>query len=443
MAILVAFLFLVAQVQTTLAAITNDAIATATYSGNPVNSTISSESVPVAAAAPAMTVTKTGVLNDDDGTPGLSAGDTISYTVTVENTGNVSLTSVVASDPLVTLTLASGDTDGDSEIDPGETWNYTASYIITAGDLSSNGGGDGDIDNTVTISTDQLPDDFASEAVPIIPSSSMNVTKTGILNDDDGTPGLSAGDTISYVITVENTGVLSLTNVNLADVLDQNGSSIALGTTGPTGDTDSDNEIDPTETWQYLASHTITQANLDDGNDLVNTATVTTDQVGPTFDTDTQVLAGLNTSYTMTKSSSLADGDGDGLGDVGEIITYTFTFTNTGNQTLTNLAASDPLPGLSTIACLGDGDSDGDIDSLLPGASSTCSATYTIVQADVDNGSLTNTATTTATGPDGATPVIEDDTANDNSTIILMDRVVDLRVTKTATAPVAVLPNVL
>ncbi len=442
MAILVAFMFLVAQIQTSLAAITNDAVATATYSGNPVNSPISNQSVPVAGAAPAMTVTKTGVLNDDDGTPGLSAGDTISYTVTVENTGNVSLTNVVANDPLVTLTLASGDTDGDSEIDPGETWNYTASYTITALDLSTNGGGDGDIDNTVTISTDQLPDAPASTAVPINPSASMDVTKSGTLNDDDGTPGLSAGDTIDYVITVENTGLVTLTNANIADVLDQNGSSIALATTGPTGDTDGDSEIDPSETWQFLASHTITQANLDDGNDLANTATVTTDQVGPESDGDTQVLAGLSSSYTMTKTASLAVGDGDGLGDVGEIITFTFNFTNTGNQTLTNLAVSDPLSGLSAIACLGDGDSDGDIDSLLPGASNSCSATYTIVQADVDNGSLTNTATTTATGADSATPVVEDDTANDNSTTTPMDRVVDLLLTKTVTTPVAVLPNV-
>ena len=41
----------------------------------------------------------TGSLNDDDGTPGLSAGDTISYTITVNNPGNVSLTGVSVSDP--------------------------------------------------------------------------------------------------------------------------------------------------------------------------------------------------------------------------------------------------------------------------------------------------------------------------------------------------------
>lgn len=36
---------------------------------------------------------------------------------------------------------------------------------------------------------------------------------------------------------------------------------------------------------------------------------------------------------------------------------------------------------------------------LAPGASESCTGTYTVTQEDVDNGSLTNTATATATNP--------------------------------------------
>ena len=50
------------------------------------------------------------------------------------------------------------------------------------------------------------------------------------------------------------------------------------------GDTDQDNLLDVGETWQYTASHAVTQAELDAGADIVNTATVT--GTGATSDTD-------------------------------------------------------------------------------------------------------------------------------------------------------------
>lgn len=440
-AMLTAFALILAQIQVAAADIANDAVATATYATGTVTSTVSSQSVPVISAAPAISVSKSGSLNDDDGTPGLSAGDTISYAVTVSNTGNISLTGISLSDPLINLSLGGGDDDSDGEVDPGETWTYTGSYIITQNDIDTDGGGDGDIDNTVTVNTNELADELASTEVAL-PNSDIMISKSGVLNDDDGKPGLSAGDSIDYQVTLTNSGTTDQTTVTVTDILEQNGNSQTLPLSGPSGDANSDNVLNPGEVWQFTTVYIVTQANLDDGNDLVNRATVTSDQMPVRGTTDTQPLAGLQAAYTMTKSAVLVDGDGDNLGDAGETINYTFAFTNTGNVTLTNLAANDPLPDLSALVCSFDAEPDQDIDTLAPGASANCTASYVIKQTDVDAGALTNTATASATMPDGSTSVAEDNSANDNSTTTSMDRVTALEIKKTSSTPVFVMTGI-
>ncbi len=66
--------------------------------------------------------------------------------------------------------------------------------------------------------------------------------------------------------------------------------------------------------------------------------------------------------------------------------------TNTGNVTLTAVGVSDPQVGPVTCP----------VTTLAPGASTTCTKTYTLTQADVDAGSVVNTATASGTPPTGA-----------------------------------------
>ncbi|MEB8434580.1 hypothetical protein OO007_20265, partial [Cocleimonas sp. KMM 6892] len=91
-------------------------------------------------------------------------------------------------------------------------------------------------------------------------------------------------------------------------------------------------------------------------------------------------------------------------------ITYTFDFVNTGNVALTNLTVADTNIDSGTLTGC-------PIATLAVGASASCIATRAISQAQIDAGpDIINTAIPSATGPDGTTPVTEDDTANDNST---------------------------
>ena len=90
----------------------------------------------------------------------------------------------------------------------------------------------------------------------------------------------------------------------------------------------------------------------------------------------------------MRRSLFFDDG-GDGVANPGDLISYSFVVTNTGNVPLTNVSVSDPLSGLSAISC----PSGNPIPSLGVGGSETCTATYAITQADINAGSVLNTAT--------------------------------------------------
>ena len=59
----------------------------------------------------------------------------------------------------------------------GETWGYTASHTVTQADIDSNGGGDGQLENTATADSDQTGPDTDDASVPVARSPSLNITK--------------------------------------------------------------------------------------------------------------------------------------------------------------------------------------------------------------------------------------------------------------------------
>ena len=296
-------------------------------------------SVPVA-QTPALNITK--VVNDVDGDTTApvadAAGDVVTYTISVANTGNQTLTGVTVTDTLdPTVTFVSGDTDADGDLDVGETWTYSASYTVQQSDIDTNGGGDGDIDNTATVVSTETGPDTADASVPVEQTPALNITK--VVNDVDGDTTApvadAAGDVVTYTISVANTGNTTLTGVTVTDTLDPTVTFVS-------GDTDTDGDLDVGETWTYSASYTVQQSDIDtngggDG-DIDNTATVVSTETGP--DTaDASVPVAQTPALNITKVVNDVDGDttapvADAAGDV---IIYTITVANTGNQTLTGV----------------------------------------------------------------------------------------------------------
>ena len=98
-------------------------------------------------SGPAITLVKeSGAVVDGDGN-GPDVGDTIDYTFTVLNAGNVTLTDVSVTDPLVGAVDCPADT-----LAPGADMVCTATYTLTQDDIDA-----GEVVNTASASGPRRP----------------------------------------------------------------------------------------------------------------------------------------------------------------------------------------------------------------------------------------------------------------------------------------------
>jgi uncharacterized repeat protein (TIGR01451 family) len=267
--------------------LSNTARATATAPGGAaVNSPTSTVDIPIIPAVRSMSVTKTGTYSDTDGDTGFTAGDTIAWSVTVQNTGNVTVSAITVADPLVSLVCPVSGDNTIASIAPGASVVCSANYSITQADIDTNGGGDGDIDNTAT-ATGSAPGPggpvvaAGSDDVPIVQAPSMTVAKSayegGLPPSLGGTGTLVTADRpvgtiITYVYVITNTGNSSLTNVTVADVHNGLGAPVAPGTETPVSVANGSSDGAVNASWDTLrpddqiafsATYTLTQADVD------------------------------------------------------------------------------------------------------------------------------------------------------------------------------------
>ncbi len=170
------------------------------------------DSVTLPVPSPSLLVDKPAPTNaDEDGSGDVSAGDTLTYTITATNNGTATLTNVAVSDGLITAT---GGTTPCALVAPGATCTLIGTYVVTAADVTA-----GQVDNTGTADSDQTGPVTDDETVPV-PTPASAVDKPAPTNaDEDGSGDVSAGDTLTYTITATNSGGANLTNVVVSDGL--------------------------------------------------------------------------------------------------------------------------------------------------------------------------------------------------------------------------------
>ncbi len=343
--------------------------------------------------APAISLVKTADATGI-GTP-VTPGDPITYSFTVRNTGNVTLTDVVVDDPLLGGPLAAGTIP---VLLPGESVVQTQVYNLTAADIAASG-----VTNQATANgTWRLTAGGAPETVSDLSGTAENNNTPTVVDLGDialvktadrsalSTPP-APGDVVTYSFIVSNLGSATLTDVTLTDLLP--GLDLPVDTIASLpGGTDA----------TLTGTYTLTQADIDRGF-VENSASVTgtfgtdgsgnpitaTDTSGATVNDDTPTLV---PDLQVPSIAVVKIADASAVSNpavVGQEIAYSFEIRNTGNTTLTNVTLTDPLFGVSLTGA--------PIPSLAPGATDTTaySATYAVAQTDIDAGRVTNRATVT------------------------------------------------
>ncbi len=215
-------------------------------------------------------------------------------------------------------------------------------------------------------------------AVSAVPQQTIAKTQTSGPN-----PITAAGQTVGYGFTVTNTGNVPLTTVLIADQLLQGATPQTL-TSGPTrtsGDTNSNNILDIGEAWVYAATYTVTQAAIDNGTSLSNTASVDTDQT--TLLTSNAVVTPITQTRNLTVLKTATPA---GPLTVGQTVTFNFLVTNIGNTTISGVTINETVfngtggTGAVTPVVTPVGAST----TLAPNGTVNFTASYVVTQADVD-----------------------------------------------------------
>jgi uncharacterized repeat protein (TIGR01451 family) len=348
--------------------------------------------------APEVSVTKTA-----NPTSVPETGGNVTFTFQVENTGVQDVTLTSLTDDVFGDLNGQGDCVTGGLIPIGGSYTCSMTTFLTGDPLVphvnvatatvEDGGG-----------TDFTDTDDATVTFTVVGAPGLTLVKTA-LDASYAAPG----DVLDYQLVATNSGTVDLTNVTIVDPL-----LGALSCTPAQGST-----LTPGATMTCTGSYTVTQADVDAGS-VVNVATADSNETDPVTDGET-VLAtrtpGISITKTALSTTYVAPGD---------VLEYELVVRNTGNVTLTEVTVSDPLLG-SSISC-----SPAQGGSLAPGATMTCTGSYTVRKADIDAGSVVNVATADSSQTEAVT----------GTATVIADPVADISVEKVVDDPTPMVGDV-
>ncbi len=349
----------------------------------------------------------------------VAPGGVVTYTVTLANTGQVAFTTGA---PVTFIDDLSGVLDdatyngdvsaGGSVVGNTLTWSgplavgetKTVTYSVTVGTPP---GGDQVLANVVVPDAPGGVCDPDAECATETPVASFTIAKTADV------ASAMAGDTVTYTVTVTNTGESAFTAANpaaftddLSGVLDDaayNGDVSAGGAVvGTTLSWSGALAVGETKTVTY--SVTVNDPPTGDG-DLANTVT-TTVPGGSCEDAADCVTHTPIASFTVTKQADKS------TARPGEVVTYTVTVVNTGDVAYTSTdpaSFTDDLSGVLDDAVYNDDVSTGGVvtgstltwsGSLAVGATRT--VTYSVTVDDPITGDFLLRNAVVPTGPGGS-----------------------------------------
>ena len=238
--------YTVTQVDLDAGFVTNQAFASTTYGLASVPVTSPPDSLTVNAVQdPQLTVTKSAAT-----LPVTAVGQVLTYTINVDNTGDVTVSTINVSDPLIpslSCTIAS--------LAPGATDNScTGTYTVTQADFDA--GAIVNMASAAGVTPQGAPVyDKGSLSTPITQVSSLELLKGVTFNDESGDGNAQIGETLSYHFTVSNTGNTTLTNIAITDpsVTVVGGPLASLG-------------VGASDSSTFTASYTLTTADLTAGS---------------------------------------------------------------------------------------------------------------------------------------------------------------------------------
>lgn len=317
--------------------------------------------------------------NDPDGSNTITQGDTLTYTVTMTNTGITTLTNVQVLDAQLTP-----GSQNCASVATGGTCVLVGTHVVTPAEGTA-----GEVVNTATTTSTQLPSAYASNTVttPVeaLPDAALDVVKS---HDGD----FSAGSTAQYTLVVSNVGSGTITGTTtVTDTLDPNLVYVSAAGTGWTCGVAGGPQVVTCTSTASVASFsdmaTITLTVLvsgSAGSSVDNTAAV----ANTTLNGNTPVVGNTDTATvlhpdlsTSTKTVTNLGGGSTADVDAGDVLQYTINLTETAGAVASGVQVTDVIQsglGSPTVTLLPPGATDNSTGSLVDVSGITVPANGTV-----------------------------------------------------------------